>query len=114
MVQASVDQVIIVVAVGYALVTAALVIALAGNRVAASGVLGTDGNHMLIVVVVVRVMQMPIVQIVHMIAVLNAGMTTLVAMHMRVRFMFRTRHCCIPFVALVNHRQCACGAMQVS
>jgi len=93
MVQAPVDQVIIVVAVWYALVPAAIVPALAGNRVAAGGVLGTDGNHMLIVVAVVRVMQMPIVQIVHVITVLDAGMTTVVAMHMRVRFMFCTCHC---------------------
>lgn len=90
--QAPVDQVIIMVAVRHPLVTAAIVSALAGNRVTAIRVLRTDFNHMLIEVIIVRVMQMPVVQIIYMIAVLDAGMTTVFAMHMRVRFVFRTRH----------------------
>lgn len=102
MVQAPVDQVIIVITVGHALVTATIVATQAGNRVTAIWVLGTDRNHMFIVMIIVWAMQMPIMQIIDVIAVLNTGMTTVFAMYMRVRFVFDTCHCQESF------RSCCC------
>ena len=80
MMQVPVDQIVDVVAVRHCLVSASgpvlmprLMTFAAVLRRAALGVLGRDLDHVLVDMVRVRVMQMPVVQIVDMIAVAHGG-----------------------------------------
>ncbi len=92
MVEPTIHKVIIMIAVRHALVPTVIVPALAVHRLAVVSVLGTHRNRMLIVVSLVRVVQMPIVQIVYMVAVLNTSVPTVLAMHMRMRFVCCASH----------------------
>lgn len=80
------------IAVRHALVSAAIVPALAGDRLALVGVVGTHGNRMLIVVIGVWAVQVPIVQIVNMVAVLHAGVPAICAVDVRVWLVDNASH----------------------
>ncbi len=114
-VQASIDQIADMIAMGHGFVTTAwamdMVMGMAqrvADRGAAVRVDRADFNHMLVDMILMGVMQMAIVQIVHVIAMLNGGVATARAMLMRVivvlitshefaprstRVRIRTRHC---------------------
>ncbi len=79
MVQTPVDQVVQVIAVGNQGMPAAIVAALAGYGSAAVGIGGAHCDNMLIVVAFVWMMQMAVVQVIHMLLVLNAQMATMFA-----------------------------------
>jgi hypothetical protein len=90
MVQVAIDQIIDMVAVRHSFVTATgtvnvarFVAAADMRRSAAIRVGRIDGDHMLIDMVTVNVMQVAIVQIVHMPIVLNRGVAAIFAVLMR-------------------------------
>jgi hypothetical protein len=75
-------EVVDVVAMGHRLVPAALAVGVIGVVVvtgmlggAAFGMLGIDLEHVLVDVILVRVMQLAVVQVVHVITVLDSGVT---------------------------------------
>jgi hypothetical protein len=76
-VEPSLDEVIDVIAVGHGLVAALLAVGVPSPAVSgagvSSGMLLIDRDHMLIHVVPVRVMQVPVVQVVDVIVVLHRG-----------------------------------------
>jgi hypothetical protein len=76
MVQPAIDQVVHVVAVRNGLMAAAVVAAAAGHRLAAGRIGHRDGNGVLVIVPLVRVMQVAIVQIVHMPVVFDLEVPT--------------------------------------
>jgi hypothetical protein len=80
MVQAPVHKVVEMVAVGHLLVPAALVATLAGKWRAVGRVLGANRDHVLVVVPGVLGVQMPVVQEVNVVSVLDAGMPAVGAM----------------------------------
>jgi hypothetical protein len=84
MVQAPLEQVVVVVAVRHKLVAAAFVAAGALDGLAGSRVHVADRHDMLVVVALVGSVQMPIVQVIDVVAVLDAGVTAVLAMHMGV------------------------------
>ena len=91
MVQAAIDQIIDVIAMGHRLMAAirpmhmAGIMALAGLAVvAAVRVLGADLDDMLIDMIAMRVMEVPIVKIIHMVAMADGGMAAILTVLMRV------------------------------
>jgi hypothetical protein len=97
MVQPALDQIVDVIAVRDRLVTTVLAVGMA--RIAVSrigvtvGMLGVDIDHVLVDMILVRVMQMPVVDVVDVIAVANRRVTAAFAVHVRViAFMNRVRH----------------------
>jgi hypothetical protein len=92
MMQTPIDQVINMIAMRHHLVSTSLMSALARNRYTLVGIGGTYFKHMLIIVSIVWMVQMPIVQIVNMIVVLDTGMPTVFAMHMQMVGMDDTTH----------------------
>jgi hypothetical protein len=78
--------------VGNLFMPAVQVIAVAFNRQASGRVGRRNFDDMLIIVVSMGVVQMPMVQIVHMVAMLDAGMATKLTMGMGVGGMDRVTH----------------------
>ncbi len=79
MVQAPVDQVVQVIAVGYQGMPAAVVAALAGRRSAHVRIGGADRDDMLVVVALVWMVQVAVVEIIHVVLVLDAQMAAVLA-----------------------------------
>ncbi len=92
MMQTTIDQVIYMIAMGHRLVSTSLMSALARNRNTLVGIGGSYFKHMLVIVSLVWMVQMPIVQIVDMIIVLDTRMPTMFAMHMWMVGMDGTTH----------------------
>ncbi|OJU27739.1 MAG: hypothetical protein BGN89_09950 [Alphaproteobacteria bacterium 64-6] len=90
MVQVAFDEVVNMITMRHGFVSAAgpmhmirCVPGAAMVRRAPVGILVRDFDHVLIDVVAVHVMKMPVVQVVHVIAVVDGGVTALGAVHMR-------------------------------
>ncbi|PDV98343.1 hypothetical protein A9Q02_15785 [Candidatus Chloroploca asiatica] len=94
-VQAPVDEIVEMVAVGHERMPTADMTTCARNGGAAIGIGCTHRNHMLIVMARVGMMQMPIVQIINMPLVAYPYMAAMLAMHMRMVLVLRTTHCVI-------------------
>lgn len=87
MVQASVYQIIHVVAVWHGFVSAACAVAVFAtsvHRVAAIGIGIAHFQAVLVIMLGVGVVQMPVVQIIHMVAVLNGGVSAVCAVNVGV------------------------------
>ncbi len=97
-VQPPIDQIIDVIAVRNQRMPATVVPAPARNRRAPIGILGAHGDHVLIVVSFVRVVQMPIVKIVDVSIVENAQMPAMLTVHMGMRFVDGMSHGKPPFI----------------
>lgn len=81
--QASVDQIVEVIAVRHALVPASVVPALAGDGGAGVRVGRVDGDHVLVVVAIVFGVQVPVVQVVDVSVVQDTGVAAVCAVHVR-------------------------------
>jgi len=92
MVQPAINQVIEVIAVRHERMAAPLVTALAGDRRAGIGVCLAHGNHMLVIMPCMRMVEMTIMQKIDMPLVHDPDVTAVFAMHMRVRLVNRVRH----------------------
>lgn len=97
-VQPSIDQIIEVITVRNERMPAAVVPALTRDGCAPVGVLGAYGNHVLVVMSLVRVVQMPIMEIVHMPVVKNAQMPAVFVVHVGMRIVNEMGHGKPPFV----------------
>jgi hypothetical protein len=102
-VQATIYQIIVVIAVRYPLVPTLGMPTLAGNRLAFGGVGVADSNHMLIVVPLVGVVQVPIVQVIYVPVVLNAGVPTVRAVGVGVVGVDGAAHLGLSFLILPNN-----------
>jgi hypothetical protein len=98
MMQVTVDQIVDVIAVRNGLVATSGTVHVARLmshalvlRRAAVGIARRNLEHVLVNVIAVRVMQMPVVKVVRVIAVSNGGMAAVRAMLMRVTCMLRIR-----------------------
>jgi len=91
-VQTSIYQIVVVIAMWNEWMSASIMSALTCNGGADIGVIGADCNHMLIIVPLVRVVQMSVMQIIHVPVVKNANVPTMLAVDMRMRFVNRMRH----------------------
>ncbi len=95
MVQAAIDQIVHMRAMRHSLMPAAGAVNMAVlvpfllHRGAVIGVSGADLDHMLIHMIPVRVMQVPVMQIVHMIAMAHGGMSARRPMLVVMVFMVR-------------------------
>lgn len=94
MVEVATDKVVHVVAVWHGLMPAAGAVLVPGVMTRASvsgralrGVGRADLDHMLVDMIAVRLMQVTVVQVVHVIAVLDRDMTAASAVYMRMAFM---------------------------
>ena len=85
-VQTSIYQIVVVIAMWNEWMSASIMSALTCNGSADIGVIGADCNHMLIIVPLVRVVQMSVMQIIHVPVVKNANVPTMLAVDMRMRF----------------------------
>jgi hypothetical protein len=85
-VQTSIYQIVVVIAVWNEWMSASIMAALTCNGGADIGVIGADCNHMLIIVPLVRVVQMSVMQIIHVPVVKNANVPAMLAVDMRMRF----------------------------
>jgi hypothetical protein len=90
--QTSIYQIVVVIAVWNEWMSASIMSALTCNGGADIGVIGADCNHMLIIVPLVRVVQMSVMQIIHVPVVKNANVPTMLAVDMRMGFVNRMRH----------------------
>jgi hypothetical protein len=93
MMQASVHQVVHMVAMGNHLMPTTFVSTQTGNRLAGIGIGGTHFNNVFIVMIFVGVVQMSIVQKIRMSVVLNSGVSTMLIVDM-----------CVVRVYVVAHR----------
>ena len=87
MMQTTVDQIIHVVAVWHGFVSAACAVAVFAtsvHRVAAIGIGIAHFQAVLVIMLGVGVVQMPVVQIIHMVAVLNGGVSAVCAVNVGV------------------------------
>ncbi len=73
-VQTSIYQIVVVIAVWNEWMSASIMSALTCNGGADIGVIGADRNHMLIIVPLVRVVQMSVMQIIHALTEINFGL----------------------------------------
>jgi hypothetical protein len=85
-VQTSIYQIVVVIAVWNEWMSASIMAALTCNGGADIGVIGADCDHILIIVPLMRVAQMSIVQIIHVPVVKNANVPAMLAVDMRMRF----------------------------
>ncbi len=88
MMQASVNQIIGMMAMWHSLVPAIGTVDVIGIMAGAAagagiGIGGADLNHMLVDMILMRVMQMTVMQVIDMIAMAHRGMTAILAMLMR-------------------------------
>jgi hypothetical protein len=84
MMQPSIDQVVVMVPVGHQFMAAALMIARASHWRARRRIHLRNGNHVLIVMTIVRVVQMAIVQKIDVAFMLDASVATGFAVNVRV------------------------------
>jgi hypothetical protein len=91
-VQATVHQIVLMIAVGYEFVTALFVAAEAFDGRALAGIGCADGQRMLIIVAFMGAVQVSIVQIVHMAVVLDASMAAVLAVNMRMVGVYGVGH----------------------
>jgi hypothetical protein len=96
MMQPAIDQVVEVIAVRHQWMLTAVVAALAGYRMTPVWIDRADGDDVLVIVVVMRMVQVPIVQVVDMAIVQNAQVPALCAVHMRMVFVDMMRHGMLP------------------
>jgi hypothetical protein len=108
-VQTSIYQIVVVIAVWNEWMSSSIMFALTCNGGADIGVIGADCNHMLIIVPLVRVVQMSVMQIIHVPVVKNANVPTMLAVDMRMRFVNRMRHHSGSFPpGMLIRRACVC------
>jgi len=102
-VQASVDQIIDMVAVRDRLMAATLVAASAGGRCTIDRVGGAHGNDTLVVVIAVSRMKVAIVQIIHVVFMLNAEVPAMLTVRVSMPSVWSMRvcslrHCLLSFL----------------
>jgi hypothetical protein len=98
MVQPSIDQVIDVITVRNQRMPTPSVSALARDRRARIGILDAHGNHMLVVVSLMWVVQMSVVEIVYMPIVKNAQMPAMLVVNVGMRVVDGMSHGKPPFI----------------
>jgi len=99
-VQATVNQVVVMIAVGHQRVAAAIVAALAGDWRAGVGIGRAYREHVLVVVTLVGVMQMAVVQIVHVALVRKAYVSAMLAVDVGVIAMRVVSHNALLFISV--------------
>jgi hypothetical protein len=97
MMQASVDQIVEMIAVRHERMSAAIVSAETRNRRATVRIGGADFDDMLVVVIAVFGVQVTIVQVVNVIAMHNAQMSAMLGMLVRVVGVYFVIHQLMPF-----------------
>ena len=90
--QPTIDEVVVVVAVRHKFVTAAVVSTLTFNGLALSRIGCVDGDNMLIIVAFVWAVQMTVVQIINVSIVLNTGMSAELAVDVGMVWVIITLH----------------------
>ncbi len=98
MVQSPIDQIIEVIAMRDQRMSAPIMPALTGHRCASGGIFGAHGNHVLVVMVFVWMVQMPVVEIVYVSIVENAQMPAVLAVNVRMRIVDGMCHRTPPFL----------------
>jgi hypothetical protein len=97
MMQASIDQIVEVIAVRHERMSAAIVSAETRDRRAAIRIGSADFDHMLIVVIVMLSVQVTVVQVVNVIAMHNAQMSAMLGMPVCVIGVHFVFHQLMPF-----------------